>query len=215
MVYQTNGAFQIMSTQISGSTITEGGRPKPRTLGMFLITGLAGILGILFASQVVNRWLAFEVEEGPDGSSVALLSPFGMFPLRNTPGGNKSLLFFAYPDSARQEQAWLDWTAGPGTPATSRRQLALLTYRTGASLTQLDSWYQKKLGSFARSKSWPVAEKEESSTWMHRVESGVRPEGITFHQDLSHRSRGVLLLPGPGGQGSQIKLYDYMETSGQ
>lgn len=207
------GALQIMSTHVSGSIEAKGEWPKTRLIGWFLLIGLPVILGIFVASRVVNRRLALEVEEGPDGSSVALLSPFGAFSLRKTQEGNQSLLLYVYPASIRQEQAWLDW---PGGNATPRRQLALLTYRSTASLEQLDSWFREKLGTgFGRNKGWPVARGEETPTWMRRVENRPRPEAITFHQELPHRIKGVLLLPESEGQGSEIKLYDYMENPGQ
>lgn len=202
-----------MATQTSGSTIVED--EKPRAFELFLILGFVVILSILLALQVVNRWLAFELEEGPDGSSATLLSPIGTFPLRRTPAGNFSLLLAVYPDSKPEEQAALDWTDGPGA-TTKRQQLTILTYQTGAPVEQLDSWYQKRLGSsFARSKGWPVAGNEKSSTWMHRIESRPQPEAITFRQELPHRARGILICPAVAGQVAQIRLYDYMEAPAQ
>jgi hypothetical protein len=181
-----------MATQTSGSRIVEDERPIPRTPGLFVVTSFAVILGILLTSQIVNRWLAFEVEEGPDGSSVALLSPIGKFPLRKTPAGNRSLLVAIYPDSNLKEEASLDWTERPGTPAKSRRQLTVLTYQTGASLEQLDSWYQEKLGGiFGRNKDWTAAGNEETADWMRRVESHSQPEAITFRQELQHESSSL------------------------
>lgn len=201
-----------MATHISGSAIAEGERPKSRALGLLFLIVVAVILGILLASQVVNRWLTFEVEEGPDGNSAALLSPLGKFSFR----GNRSLLLSVYPNSTPKEQASLDWTDGPETSAKGRRQLIVLTFQSAASLEQISSWYKKELGSgFSQSKSWTTMGNEEVSTWIRRVESHSQPEAISFRQELPHRTRGVLLLSGRGvGQGSEIKLYDYMESPG-
>jgi hypothetical protein len=194
-------------------TLVEGEERKPRALGLFLVISIAVTLGIVLASQVVSRWLALEVEEGPDGASAILLSPLGKFALRKTSSGNKSLLLVIYPGSKPEEQASLDWIGGPGARTRNRRQLTVLTYQTGTSLEQIASWYQQELGpNFGRTKGWSVAPSDETSGWMRRVESGPRPEAITFHQELAHRARGVLILPGSAGQGSEIKLYDYMES---
>jgi|SRR5271163_3052092 len=200
-----------MATHISRSAIAEGGRPKPRAFGLLLLIVLAVVLGILLASQVVNRWLAFEVEEGSDGNSATLLSPLGKFPFR----GNRSLLLSVYPGSKPKEQASLDWTDGPETSTKSRRQLTVLAFQTGASLEQISAWYQKELGpNFKQDKGWTPTG-NGASTWMRRVESDSQAEAITFRQELPHRARGVLILPGSAAQGSEIKVYDYMESPGQ
>jgi len=198
-----------MST-ISGSAMTDS--PRPRDLGMFLTAGITVLLGIALALFVVNRWLAFEVEEGPGGNSVTLLSPLGKFPVR----GNRSLLLSVYPDSKLIEQTTLDWMDGSETSTKSRRQLTVLACQTGASLKQISSWYQKELGSgFRQSNGWTTEESEKASSWLHRVEPRSQPQAIIFRQELPHRVRGVLILPESAGQGSKIKLYDYMESPGQ
>lgn len=200
-----------MATHISGNAIVECDKSKPSAFGLLLVMVLAAALGILIASQVVNRSLTFEVEEGSDGDSATLLSPLGKFSFR----GNRSLLLSIYPDSTPKEQASLDWTDGSETLVKDRRQLTVLTFHALASLEQTSSWYQKELGpGFRRSERWTTGD-EETSTWMHRVESHSQPEAITFRQDLRHRVRGVLMLPGSAGQGTEIKLYDYMESPGR
>jgi hypothetical protein len=183
-------------------------KPKSGVLSLLVAIGLPAILGVLLAWQVLNRWVALEVEESPDGNSVALRTPMGMFSLR----GNESLLQAAYSDAMPLQTTWLDWR----TPSSNgKSQLVVLTFQSRTTPQQLESWYQKKLGaSFSQSKGWSPTG-NEASTWMRRVESHSQAEAITFRQELPHRARGVLILPGSAGQGSEIKLYDYMESPGQ
>jgi hypothetical protein len=135
----------------------------------------------------------------------------GMVPLR----GNDSLLQVLYHNSTPVQTTWLDWKGRP--PANGKRQLVVLTFQSPTTLQQLGSWYQKKLGAnFSQTKGWRVAGDKEAAGWVRRVEPGSQPEAISFRQELPHRIRGVLLLPGGGArQGSEIKLYDYMENPGQ
>jgi hypothetical protein len=136
----------------------------------------------------------------------------GMVPLR----GNESLLQVVYHDSTPLQATWLD---GKGTLASSSNgkwQLVVLTFQSRTSLQQLESWYQKKLGAnFGQTSGWLVAGDKEALSWIRRVEPHSQPEAIAFRQELPHRIRDVLLLPGGAGQGSEIKLYDYMESAGQ
>jgi hypothetical protein len=200
-----------MSTQISGSAGAVVEKPKFGALSLFAVVGLPAILGVLLAWEVMNRWVALEVEEGPNGNSAALRTPMGMVPLR----GNDSLLQVLYHDSTPVQTTWLDWKGT--SPANGKRQLVVLTFQSPTTLQQLGSWYQKKLGAnFSQTKGWRVAGDKEASSWVRRVEPGSQPEAISFRQELPHRIRGVLLLPGgEAGQGSEIKLYDYMENPGQ
>jgi hypothetical protein len=201
-----------MSTQISGTAGTVAEKPKSGALRLFAAMGLPAILGVLLAWQVMNRWVALEVEEGPDGSSAALRTPMGMVPLR----GNESLLQVVYRDSTPLQATWLDWTGTSTSSSNGKRQLVVLTFQSRTTLQQLESWYQKKLGAnFSQTKGWLVAGNKEASSWVRRVEPRSQPEAISFRQELPHRVRGVLLLPGGPGQGSEIKLYDYMESPGQ
>ncbi|PYU01259.1 MAG: hypothetical protein DMG38_04380 [Acidobacteria bacterium] len=202
-----------MFTQISGTAGTVGEKPKSGALALLAVMGLPAILGVLLAWRVLNRWVALEVEEGPDGSSAALRTPMGMVPLR----GNESLLKVVYRDSTPLQATWLDWKGTSASSSNGKRQLVVLTFQSRTTLQRLESWYQKKLGAnFSQTKGWLVAGGKEASSWVRRVEPRSQPEGISFRQELSHRIRGVLILPGGGaGQGSEIKLYDYMESPGQ
>jgi hypothetical protein len=208
-----------MSNQISGTAGAGGEKAKLSGVRLLATVALPAILGVALAWQITNRWLALQVEEGPDGNSMALVTPVNTFPnafpLRKTQAGNGSLLQAIYRDSIPVEQTWLDWK-GTVSPSADKRQLVVLTFQNRATLQQLESWYQKKLGAnFSQTKAWPVAGGKEAPAWMRRVESHSQAEAITFHQELPHRARGVLILPGSAGQGSEIKLYDYMESPGQ
>lgn len=201
-----------MSTQIPGTAGTVAEKPKLGALSLFAIVGLPAILGVLLAWQAINRWVALEVEESPDGNSVALRTPMGMIPLR----GNESLLQVVYHDSTPLQAVWLDWKGEPASSSKGKRQLVVLAFQSRTALQQLESWYQKKLGAnFTQTRGWLLAGDKETADWMRRVEPRSQPEAIAFRQELPHRVRGVLLLPGGAGQGSEIKLYDYMESPGQ
>jgi hypothetical protein len=197
---------------ISETTGTVPEKPKLAALTLFAIVGLPAVLGVLLAWQVMNRWIALEVEEGPDGNSVALRTPMGMLALRKDRAGNESLLQAVHSDSTPREVMWLDWKDGPASSSNGKRQLVVLAFQSHTPLQQLESWYQEKLGAnFKRMKGWLVAGDKETSSWMRRVEPRSQPDACAFRQELPHRARGVLLLPGGAGQDSEIKLYDYME----
>jgi hypothetical protein len=178
-------------------------------LSLLAVIGLSAILGVLLAWQAMNRWVALEVEESPNGNFVGLRTPMGMFPLR----GNEPLLQAVYRDVTPLQTTWLDWRGTSLSSSNGKSQLVVLTFQSRTTPQQLESWYQKKLGaSFSQSKGWTPTE-NGASAWVRRVESHSWPEAISFRQELPHRVRGVLILP--GSVGSEIKLYDYMESRSQ
>jgi len=185
---------------------------KPRSFQELLLIGLAGALGIFLASQVLNRLLAFEFEEGPDDTWVMLVSPFGTYSLRSGLLGNRSLLFFVHPSTEPVEQASIDWNVGAEKTTMSGRQLTVLTFESGGPFEQLRSWYQERLGSgFIQNKGW-AAGSDDTSNWAKRVENQDQPDAIAFRQELRHRIRGVLLVPRAATNRTRIRLFDYMET---
>jgi len=204
-----------MVNQIPEKVGTADEKSRSRVLGALVTLCVPLILGILLAWQVANRFLALQVEEGTDGNSVVLLSPAGTIPLRKTKVGDESLLQAIYPGSIPLEQTWIDWKATTGSPAPVGQQLVVLKFRSGTAIQQLENWYQEKLGTkFSHTRGWSVGEDENTAAWKRRVESHTLPEAITFHEELLHRSRGIILLQGAEGQSSEIDLYDYMASSG-
>jgi hypothetical protein len=150
----------------------------------------------------------FSVETVGEKQSVQISSRIGMIRSSvNVGNGPVTLMNYLLPGTKGQELISVDWYP---LPKQSRAQLTVMRVRTEESRAAVVDRYARTLESgFSRKDGWPQPGSTDQERWTRMVREASDPSATVFREELSRRSRGILVQEVPGPGSVDVTLYDY------
>ena len=173
-----------------------------------IIFALVSLASCLAGAILSRRFTQIVIENTSNHLSVAIWTPVGMFPARNT--SFRSLADAVYKDAIAVGEVDKSFYRGPIGQGEKIAQLTVLRYRSPSDPKAVSRWYRERLGStFKQCTAWPCDNLFEDKHWSELVNTYDMSMITAFQERFGNRVRGVELSQRKSQPAVVISIYDF------